>query len=1154
MFGTFLINPSTAWACGYNRAVCFTSDAGVSWVNRNCGIENGNLDDIWFIAPDNGWVVGQGVYHLGPDYQKVTKSSIIFNSLCVPAIELDTFYLKNFSFFNVINVVASLYGTDVADFALQEPASPNFNVNACDSARIVVRFQPKTLGMKNAKLKLTINSSIVSFEIDLTGYGVSSAARPIDTLLVIDTAYCSVPKIDSVLWRTTNFDEQILRITRSYGSNDINPLGIFPITIPFPEVYTKFSAVRTDTGWAETRFRATLSPCNLDTFITVRAYGISPIINSTGNRILNLLCKNEQLDFIPILNTGNSDLIIPSAIFNPSDSGFSVIGLTSGRAFPDTIKPQNADTLIVKFDPNGYGLFTSRLYVANNDSTLIRGRKNPYIIPYTGFISSTNLVVTDSIFDFGDVCLGDTSYGKFTLTNFGDLSANIQVPFYTKKSLNLILPPRNFPVALRQNDSLVFNFNFTSKSLGIVFDTIKFVATPCKDTLFVLVRANFIKSDAVISPVSISGIVQTNQTLSQKVKIYSTGNDPLTITDIQLDPQRTDWNFTFTPNLPVGIAPGDSLEFNFNFSSNVDTTLKSDIVFSFDAKCSFESKISSDIINHSIWITLSTNAIDFGFKKCVPSTFSDTVVVYNNGSIADTLTRIEILPTGIFSLGTQPNLPMVLSAGDSAIFKVDFNPLTNEGVFSAKMYIGSVNLRNTVFEIPINAEFRKTITSISENIINFGNLEPCDSVRTDIISIRNIGTLADSLSITKATTSPDFETQPNGYIIVPPMDSTQVIIRYLPSITSATGAVSEQISFTSEVCPNQLIVNVSANIIRPMLSFEPNTINFGSVWKDDSSTSFIRIENATPYPKKLDSIRILPDSGLFTYKINLPRVFDSGDTLLFPVSFKASSEGTFNSVMSLFESSVCRDTTAINLSAFVPLESYSALIYFDSVKAKPADSVTFDLTLNTKLPRIKPSEVQFEFSFFQRIFNPSEVLVRNGNQFDRVPFNYSKGKISGTIPLALAENIFQNEGVILKIKGMAFIAYPDTTTIYVDKFEPVLTKTLTIEKKNGFFKLIDFCLPLGKFRIELAPTVSLSIKNEIISESSLVLEISSTDKTEIKYNVFNVLGKAEKSGREEISKGTKPYSINVSDLSSGVYTIVFSTGYSTVTNRFVIYR
>jgi hypothetical protein len=63
MFGTFLLGPKRGWACGWNRKVYYTEDAGKNWVLKNCGIDPGNLDDIWFINDTLGWVVGDGVYH-----------------------------------------------------------------------------------------------------------------------------------------------------------------------------------------------------------------------------------------------------------------------------------------------------------------------------------------------------------------------------------------------------------------------------------------------------------------------------------------------------------------------------------------------------------------------------------------------------------------------------------------------------------------------------------------------------------------------------------------------------------------------------------------------------------------------------------------------------------------------------------------------------------------------------------------------------------------------------------------------------------------------------------------------------------------------------------------------------------------------------------
>ncbi len=63
MYGAYLADERTGWACGLTGLVYYTDDAGVTWDLRNCGIDdNDSLDDMYFIDEDRGWVVGNGVY------------------------------------------------------------------------------------------------------------------------------------------------------------------------------------------------------------------------------------------------------------------------------------------------------------------------------------------------------------------------------------------------------------------------------------------------------------------------------------------------------------------------------------------------------------------------------------------------------------------------------------------------------------------------------------------------------------------------------------------------------------------------------------------------------------------------------------------------------------------------------------------------------------------------------------------------------------------------------------------------------------------------------------------------------------------------------------------------------------------------------------
>lgn len=62
IFGTHLINQQKGWACGYDGAAYYTSDGGENWLLRNEGLEEKNLDAIYFFDEDHGIAVGEGAF------------------------------------------------------------------------------------------------------------------------------------------------------------------------------------------------------------------------------------------------------------------------------------------------------------------------------------------------------------------------------------------------------------------------------------------------------------------------------------------------------------------------------------------------------------------------------------------------------------------------------------------------------------------------------------------------------------------------------------------------------------------------------------------------------------------------------------------------------------------------------------------------------------------------------------------------------------------------------------------------------------------------------------------------------------------------------------------------------------------------------------
>lgn len=62
MFGSFLLDEKRGWICGDRGEVLYTSNAGVNWTKFNCGLQDANIDDLWFISDSLGWAVGEGLY------------------------------------------------------------------------------------------------------------------------------------------------------------------------------------------------------------------------------------------------------------------------------------------------------------------------------------------------------------------------------------------------------------------------------------------------------------------------------------------------------------------------------------------------------------------------------------------------------------------------------------------------------------------------------------------------------------------------------------------------------------------------------------------------------------------------------------------------------------------------------------------------------------------------------------------------------------------------------------------------------------------------------------------------------------------------------------------------------------------------------------
>ncbi|TAL69416.1 MAG: choice-of-anchor D domain-containing protein [Bacteroidetes bacterium] len=1153
MYGAFLIDQMKGWVCGLNREVYYTSDGGLTWLKRNCGIDRASLDDIWFITPTEGWVVGEGVYYLGPDRQDITKQSIFFGDVCVPGFKYDTLWVRNHSFNNAYMASTNLYGTNFEDFTVASAGS--FALSPCDSQMIIVGFIPKTPGdNKNAKLGVNIIGG-TTFTIDLLGNAKEMTAVPKDTLVEINPAFCGMKTVDSLEWTSSSPANIITAIQKVEGTYEIVSESTLPINVYTNGVYTNFSSSPPDTGWFTSRFKVTLLPCMKDTFITVRAYGVSPIITSDDRINLNLICKLSDYDTIPVHNTGNSVLEITDYQFNQANKAFSYNGWTSGRTLPVTINPTESDSLIIKFTPPINGSHSAVLTLTNNDSTKIRGRKNPFYISISGIATSTDVIPKDSVFDLGDICLGDSAVIQLPIKNRGDLTATLQNPIVNNKLYKVSIQGKTFPVQMRTNDSLMCRITFKPDSTKFYNDTITISSLPCFEVMKIVVKANCIDSYLTLEPDSISGTIQTGLPLRKTVTVHAFGNIPMSINSIRLDPPGAGWTINPSPTLPYNILGGESVDFTIDFTSSKDTLLDAGLVFGIESQCPMETGIPVKLLSHSVWLLTSADSVGFGFKKCSPVLVYDTLTITNGGSIDDTLTRLEVQPQGLpFGIINMPSLPHVIPAGISENYIISFDA-SIEGNFSGSIFIDSKNLRGLSINLPVSGEYRR-VNSIPPAVgFDYGDVEPCEDTIVRAFYLKNTGTLTDSLSISRKNNLPGFNIIPANNLIVNSNDSVLVKVILIPEEFNNQGNFSEQFTLTSEVCNVIHTIDADVNIIKPHLTIEPAILEFKNIWIGDSAIKYIDIKNETNYNKIIDSLAIVPPSNQFKFISSYPIIIVPDGSLRIPVTFIAKTEGQEQTRFEVIEKSVCIDTSYVELLSDVPKEIYNTTVKLGNYRAEQMDTLTIEAELIDAVPRVKPDKLDFSMAYNKRLFYPLRVSVKSGNSKQPVNFNYLGDTIKASIDKRYSEEILKEAGNIIFIDGLILYSFPDSTGLFVAEFKPQTNKVVNINKIDGSLKVLNVCPATGGFYLKLENRLKTELGESVINTDNLIVKVLIPETQVIDADIWDVLGNRVHSERINIKDETSSFSIPVTGLYSGAYILTLKSDKSFYAKyNFIIYR
>ncbi len=1142
MFGSFLTSDKKGWACGDKSGVYYTSDGGENWKLRNCGIPSeANLDDIWFIDENNGYVVGHGVYKLAPTEYLAKPDTLLYDNLCFNESRIDSVYIACKSFDDT-RIELSILGDNDGVFKITSP-SMNFTVSQCAAKIISVGFFPKENKSYKALLQIDFkdpfNDNIKQTKyIELIGNVTKSTAFPQDTLIVIKNIKCNTYKQVNVPWFVEQKGEKISEIYNLKSSNGISIISTIPFNFQVPTTSMSFSIQLLDTGWHEAKYRFTMQPCSRDTFITIRAYGVSPIISHKPNNQLSTKCLTEVLDTIRVYNTGNDILDIKSARIEPQLSEFTIVKWLNVTA-PFSIKQNDYADLIIRYKPSNGGVHSAKIVIENNDSTKIRGDKNPYFIDLNG--TSYIVKINDTlIYDFGNICIGQKKILTNKIYNTGNLDAILTI---LNKFENVSLTFSDINNVIKHNDSLDLNIFFTAIEKGIFNKEIKVNSNPCNNITIVKIKANVVSNELEISPNKISGIVQLGQTLVKIVRINSFSNIDINIKSIRVEPNNPNWKYTFTPPVPMLLLPSQGADFNFVFTPLSDAKLTGKIVIETDGLCPETYYIPIDLSSFNRFVEVNPDNIDFGKFICsYKEQFAD-ITISNKGFTPDTLTEIYFQnQNSVFDFVNLPELPYIIKANEDYILKVRFKKQSEEGTFSDIVIIKTKGDDGQSFEIPLNAEFKKSEITPTYQKYDFGKFELCSEKSTFKFEVTNNGMLSDTLHLISISYDKSFNVITSS-IPLGPKETKEIIIDFDPKLENTIGKKRTNIKFLSNMCDIIVEIDLEATIIKTDVAIEPKSINFGEKWEDETISRTIKLINLAEIDVKIDEIRLSDNVNFELVDSPLGKTLFANSTLEFGLNYISSHSGNHNTDISVKYSCDCADSLSATAQGNVRLEKYNTYVYIERYEAVPGDNIDIYVKLNDGFDRVETESINFEISFDKNLFYPRSVESFMGDMKNQIDFSYSDGKISGVIQEQFAKNILKQSGDIIKINGLVLISIPDTTTLHINKFDIISNKNVSINKKDGFLELIDYCVRTGELqKFIMMPKFTVNSGN--ISQNGIYnFDINSTSDVNVNIKITDLNGISQELTTIKSSIVKNNHTLNLQNFSNGIYFVIFKSKY-----------
>lgn len=1087
MFGTSLLDARTAWAAGYNRNVWYTSDAGRSWESRSCGIDSGDLDDILVRSETDAWVVGSGIYRLGPPTATMSDDSVLFRNAC-PAVEtFDTVYVRNISFHKAGLRASINSGQDSDLFRIASFLDDSINV--CGRYAIVIGYRPDRPGEHVATLTVELTRTDTTFTVPLVGSRRQHGVDPSDTLVTIDGRVGTVEtRTITVMPTAPGSSERLVAIQRISGDTTIGitvptlPLDIGPTT----GILTVRSNIQ-DTGWTSARFRLVFAPCMRDTVIEVRRYGRTPIIQTVRSLVVDLECAVADTVDVPVANTGNSPLLVERILLDGAGAAaWAVLGWRGGLPLRDAIlAPGQTDTLVVQYRPRS-GDDVATLTIVHDDHSTKYGSTNPWTINLFGRSNRPVLSHTATV-DFGRLCLGGQATRSLSITNAGQMPATCVAERLAKDIQGLATN-----VAVPAMSTRTFQLTWRPTTVGRYNDTIILRTTPCDSVITVVVTGMVDDLAVEYTTPAISRQTTIGQGIIDQAtfRVRSTGT--ARITALRLDPPRQDVTLRGVA-VPSDVGNGDERTVDIRWAASLPEPYQGHLVVEVEAGC-----VAVDSLPITLGITtegldLSASTLSFT-NRCEAAERIDSVVIRNTGAAPRRVGPLRIEPpTEDFTI-LLPEDPLAvtdLAADSAASIRIRYRP-SQPGTITAALRL-VVDDGTETLSMPLRGVFVASRLSVGDSLVPLGTIDRCEAVRTVRFAVGNAGNLSTSIGVTVVDAVAGVAITSDVPLPVPAEGSAFVDIQVIPAALAA-GPQRAVLALSDNTCDWRDTVVLTFDVVGGVLAVSPTALSVTLPSVGGSADRLIDIVNPNDVPRTLRSLAIDGGGGRWTVVDDpSPMVMQPGQSVRVAVRFTPTDVAVVQAFCVVVDEGTCTVEHRVALRGDVRTSTpgtYPVLIRTDDYTAQPEQMLDIPVFWDRDVLAADISSVRIGIGYGRLLFDLDTVLPGSWPGM-RYAIDRREGEVVVDIRPENGEPMGA-AGIAMVLRGRAHMALPDECPLPLTEVLIQTDSATTLDYRAGSL-VVDACGPRYLIAVTNPAAIAVAAPNPSVGSISVRIGLKAAD-------------------------------------------------------------